>query len=86
MSEKVNQDWKQIMEHLCNNNKDYTDEKFAEQFTFACSQIPEGEEVSHVRSSEIIWERVHRYCKEKKIEVVDYDGPMPFRFSKADEK
>jgi uncharacterized membrane protein len=74
--------WKEMMDFLVINNEKYSDEQWAERFNLACKEIPVGTEITHSGCNKVITERVIKYCKEKEINLEDYDGPMPYRHFK----
>jgi hypothetical protein len=76
------EEWLEMMDFLVINNETYSDEQWAERFNLACKKIPLGTEVTHAGCNKVITERVIKYCKEKEINLEDYDGPMPYRHYK----
>ena len=71
--------WWDMMDFLVINHEKYNDEQWAERFQLACAEIPVNTEVTHAGCNKIITERVLAYCKEKNINLEEYDGPMPYR-------
>lgn len=73
------------LNEICDYEKEYTDQELAnklkETLDFRMGNNPTHSFyfTHHYRSEEIVKQRVRRYCKKNRIELQDYNGPLPFR-------
>jgi hypothetical protein len=71
--------YNEILNIICANEHFYTDEELAKKFQLAYEDMPRNITFTHAWSNNIIARRVKEYCDYNKIELKDYNGPLPFR-------
>ena len=64
---------------ICANEHLYTDKEFAHKLDLAYERIPKNVLLNHMWTNNIVTRRVQEYCKYNKLELKDYNGPLPFR-------
>jgi hypothetical protein len=64
---------------ICSNEHLYSDKELARKLELAYNDMPEDYTLNHTWSNAIVARRVKSYCDYNKIEVKDYQGPLPFR-------
>ena len=73
---------KEIFEKLdtiCNNSIDMTDDVLANKLKEVYSLVSVDILFNHIKSNNIVKNRVVKYCKQHNIDLSEYNGPLPYR-------
>ena len=73
------------IDYICDMEKYLTDYELADHFKEVsnyCGGVNKRGDyflISHIRKENLIRERALKYCKDRKISLEDYDGPLPYK-------
>jgi len=72
-----------IYNTICDNHETLSDEGLAYWLKAFSREIPGGAEIHFPRLEEILKKRVIEYCEKNDMELIDYNGVLPFRSHKV---